>query len=211
MELFLVRHGESRNNTLPRSHHLPDPPLTELGRLQVAQLARADLWTALRPQRILSSPLWRAMATAAPLAARLGVPWQVWADLAEVHRSHPGDGQPVTELAAAFPEAEFEPGIHWPDQSGDEDPEGAVARARRVVARVASLAGVDRVALVGHGGFGQYLVRAWLGAPQDGSVELLQDNTAVHQLRFAHGRVVLVRFNDTAHLAPALGAAAAGG
>ena len=210
VDIFLVRHGESLNNTLPRDRHQPDPPLTERGRLQVAQLAHADLWASLRPQRIISSPLWRAMDTAAPLVARLEVPWLVWADLAEVHRSHPDDGRPVTELAAAFPGAVFEAGIRWPGHPGDEDPAAAGARARRVVARLADLGGVERVALVGHAGFGQYLVRALLSAPQDGSVELLHDNTAVHHLRLREGGATLLRFNDSAHLAPPFAASATG-
>ena len=210
MDIFLVRHGESLNNTLPEDQHQPDPPLTERGRLQVAQLAQADLWARWRPQRIISSPLRRAMDTAAPLVERLGVPWVVWADLAEAHRSHPDDGHSLLELAAAFPRAAFEPGIHWPGHPGDEDPAAAGARARRVAARLAGLRGLERLALVGHAGFGQYLMRAWLWAPQDGSVQLAHDNTAVHHVRLREGRALLLRFNDCAHLGTPLGTAAAG-
>lgn len=202
MELYLLRHGESVNNILPEDRHVPDPELTELGQAQAARLARAT--APLAPHVVVSSPLLRSLQTAAPLAAALpGVPWVVWADVAEAHRAHPSDGQPVEGLRLRFPAAEFEPDIQWPGYPGAETPEAVGRRAERLLARLCAAypAAQDRVAVVAHGGLNQYLLRACIGARQDGAVAITQDNCCINHLWFEADQVRLVRINDVRHLA----------
>jgi broad specificity phosphatase PhoE len=203
VDVWLLRHGESVNNTLPRAEHRPDPELTEVGRRQAAELAAAV--APLRPHAVVSSPLIRAMETARPLVAAAGVPWLVWADLAEAHRAHPGDGLPLEALRRRFPGAEFEPGMPWPGYPGEETPQQAAARAARVWTRLRALAeGFGpgaRVAVVGHTGLHAYIVRECLGAPHDGSVEVVQDNAFLHHLVLEPGGGVrLVRCNVSPRL-----------
>lgn len=67
--LLLVRHAQSEWNALGRWQGLADPPLSDLGELQAAHAAgRLGGFDA-----IVSSPLQRAVATAATLAERLGI------------------------------------------------------------------------------------------------------------------------------------------
>lgn len=196
-DIYLARHGESQNNPLPEERHVPDPELTALGTFQAARLARR--LAGARPTLVLSSPLVRALATAAPLVAATGAPWVVWEDLAEAHRAHPGDGQEVAALRARFPGARFAHVAHWPGHPGSETPETALARARRLSRRLAALP-EGPIAVIGHQNINGYLLRVWLGILAQAPVRLRQDNAAIHHLRLGAGAVEWVRGNDATHL-----------
>jgi broad specificity phosphatase PhoE len=200
VELLLLRHGESVNNTLPDEAHIPDPELTEVGRRQAELLAAAV--AALAPAAVVSSPLLRALDTARPLVARCGAPWLVWADVAETHRAHPGDGQPLAALRERFPEARFEPRMRWPGHPGLESRAEAARRAERLLRRLlAEFPGDVRVAVVAHAGLNGYFLRACLGAPQDGSLQIAQHNACINRLAFEpDGRVRLISCNDSRHV-----------
>ena len=197
LEIYLARHGESTNNPLPEARHTPDPELTPLGERQA--LVLAERLVALRPALVLSSPLVRAMATAAPLVAESGAAWQVWEELAEAHRAHPQDGGEVAGLGTRFPRAAFTDTAHWPGFPGAETAADALARGRRLAARLGNLSG-GPVAIIGHQNLNSYLLRAWLGLEAHDRVRFRQDNAAVHHLRLSADGVELVRLNDGAHL-----------
>lgn len=200
LDVYLLRHAESVNNTLPAAEHIPDPPLTDLGRWQAAHLASAV--AAWRPEVIVCSPLQRSLDTAAPLFAATGVPWLCWADVVEANRAHPTDGTPVAALRGRFPAVAFEPDMPWPGFPGPETSGQAAARAERLIARLAAaFPDGARVAVVGHGRFNAFLLRAWLGSPQDGAVEIVQGNTCINHLHIGPRTVALLRYNDCAHLA----------
>jgi broad specificity phosphatase PhoE len=76
--LYLVRHGEP-SGTWTDSH---DPGLTELGRQQ-AQTA-ADRLRLLQPKQIVTSPLRRAIETAAPLSFALSMQPTIAGEVAEI-------------------------------------------------------------------------------------------------------------------------------
>jgi broad specificity phosphatase PhoE len=87
--LLLVRHGETQANVDGLLLGRADPPLTDRGRRQAAALAG---WLP-RPDRLVSSPLGRATAT----AAAFGVPVEVddrWIELDYGHL----DGRPVSSV-----------------------------------------------------------------------------------------------------------------
>lgn len=200
MDILLLRHGESVNNTLPEHAHIPDPPLTARGRAQAERLAAA--LAPLRPDVVICSPLLRSLQTAAPLAAGSGVPWLCWADVVEVNRAHPDDGQPLADLQRRYPGVDFEPGMPWPGFPGRETGDQATARADRLSRRLeAGFPAAARVAVVGHGGFNAFLLRSWLGAPQDGTVRVVQGNTCINVIRRVPGATTLLRYNDCGHLA----------
>ncbi len=70
--VILIRHGESEANRDGRSLGRADSPLTDRGRRQVAALGRALAGEPIG--RVLSSPLRRAAAAAAAVAAPHGLP-----------------------------------------------------------------------------------------------------------------------------------------
>lgn len=83
-ELFLVRHGESFSNVEGRFCATPPGPgLTERGKVQAQEACRRILQETLRPERIFSSPLRRALETAAPLCSAVEAVPAVRAQLAE--------------------------------------------------------------------------------------------------------------------------------
>jgi broad specificity phosphatase PhoE len=71
VRLFLVRHAEATANPELRYLGSRDDPLTEHGRWQAQQLARA--FAPLAPAAVYSSPLTRAIDTAGPIARVHGI------------------------------------------------------------------------------------------------------------------------------------------
>ena len=143
--LYLIRHCSS-----PSQH--PDSPLTEAGLVQAEQLA--DSLADVPFAQIVSSPYVRAMATAAPLAARLGLPVVTDARLSEFRLSTEDSPDWQDRLRATF----ADPDCVWP---GGESARTATARARAVIDTL------DRsapVAVVTHGRL-MSLLLASLGMP----------------------------------------------
>jgi broad specificity phosphatase PhoE len=83
--LYLIRHGKPASTWGDHGAD-PDPGLDELGRRQAEAAAQAllALPEALRPTRVLTSPLQRCRDTAAPFAAVLGVEAIVEPAVAEI-------------------------------------------------------------------------------------------------------------------------------
>lgn len=81
MQLILVRHGQP---TVPRTAPTGNPPLSANGHAQARHAA--DVLRTERIDRIISSGMLRADATARPLADALGLDIEVHPDLGEVDR-----------------------------------------------------------------------------------------------------------------------------
>ncbi len=82
--VYWVRHGENKANlTKELSHRLVDYPLTAKGRLQAEQTG--EYFRLLPVQAVYSSPLIRAVETAAAIAAPLGLPVLVEEDFRELN------------------------------------------------------------------------------------------------------------------------------
>lgn len=96
MDLLIIRHAlPQRVETVGRA---ADPPLSELGHVQARALAA---W--LEPEGVdalYTSPLQRALETAAPVAEALGLPAQVVDEVAEYDR-HSEEYVPIEELKAS--------------------------------------------------------------------------------------------------------------
>ena len=95
--ILFVRHGETAPNRKGLLLGRSDPPLTDRGREQADELAQR--LAALEPRAVLSSPLGRAQATAAPIAAAAGHAVEVDDRLVEIDYGE-WDGQPLADLTA---------------------------------------------------------------------------------------------------------------
>ncbi|KAK8168283.1 histidine phosphatase superfamily [Phyllosticta citrichinensis] len=110
--LILIRHAEALHNAT-QDYSLPDPPLTELGEQQSAQLGehlRANLPLAEQAELIVVSPMVRTLQT-----ATLGLRWLIergtpvhldakWQE----NSDKPCDtGSPVSALQPLFPSLDF--------------------------------------------------------------------------------------------------------
>ncbi len=204
-----MRHGESTWNHEHRIQGQLDPPLSDRGRAQAELLARR--LAQRRPEAIYASDLKRAMETAAPVGALLGMPVQPVAGLREIYLGQ-WEGLHTAELAERFPEAwagwTSEP--NWDLVPGGE---GAAAFESRVGAVLEEL--MDRhphgdAIVVTHGGVIQIALHRIVGKPSRGLFPFRISNASITVIertfdpaRFVgqrDGRLVIAGVNDVGHL-----------
>ena len=115
--LVLVRHGVTDWNREGRFQGHLDPPLGDEGRREASLVAeRLVEDSTLRPLRVISSSLGRAMETAAPIAARAGVDVEPDARLIEIGQGR-WEGRTHAELAVTTRSA-TRPGAARPASGG---------------------------------------------------------------------------------------------
>jgi broad specificity phosphatase PhoE len=153
--MILLRHGQSEFNlhyTATRiDPGIPDPCLTALGQEQAraAAIALADVGI----ERIIASPYTRALQTAAPVAAALGLPVLINPVVRERYSFVCDVGSPRSALSAAWPQHDFSviEDVWWP--TGDEPEAEVLARAALFRAEMAALPDWSRTLVVSHWGF----------------------------------------------------------
>jgi len=148
--VFLARHGESDWNAANRFQGHSDRPLTALGRRQAEALA-AELAEVAALSAIYSSPLRRALETAAVVGERIGLEPMPLEDLREVDVGA-WTGLSRSEVEARFPDA-F--GRWLAGGEGWEDGESYAAMSSRVLAallRIADAHPDEQLLVVTHGG-----------------------------------------------------------
>ena len=154
MELVLIRHAEPERVVSSRGR--ADPELTPRGREQALRTAG---WLGAEPiDAVWSSPLRRAVATAEPLAERLGLPLATDERLSEYDRDF-NDYLPVEELRATnHPRWRAMLEGRWDDFASIDLPgfRGRIGEA--LEERIAEHPG-GRVAVVAHGG----VINVWVG------------------------------------------------
>jgi broad specificity phosphatase PhoE len=163
--MILLRHGESEFNRhftpTRRDPGIVDPPLTALGRAQAERAAAALASAGLR--RIVVSPYRRALATAAPLARRLGLPLTVNPLVRERYAFVCDVGSPRSELERAWPEVDFSrlDEVWWP--AAEEPAAGLADRAALFRAEMAALPDWRWTLVVSHWGFIHAMIGEHIG------------------------------------------------
>jgi len=223
VDVLLIRHGESTNNVLWAgdrdaflAERTDDPPLTPLGAEQADRLAEHLRASGERLDRLVCSPMLRAIQTAQPVAAALGVPVEVWVEVHEhggmyVGNPHTGEGfavrpglsrTAIVELLpkALLPEAVDDDGWWRAGAEGDDVFSARIGDAlARLVDESSRAANDDVVGVVTHGAFADALLRAALGAADAASFH--HDNTGLTRLRVRESGRLDVRYvNRTPHL-----------
>jgi broad specificity phosphatase PhoE len=160
--LLLVRHGQSTWNAEGRWQGRADPPLSELGERQAADVlvvlhARAADGT--RVERLWASPLVRARRTAEIIGEGLGLEVATDTRLKEVDAGE-WTGLTRAEIEAAWPDY-LE---HQRRPPGFEDREHLAARALAALEEIAAACPGETVLVVSHGGV-IGAVERHLGAP----------------------------------------------
>jgi probable phosphoglycerate mutase len=194
MELILVRHALPERRAVADGP--ADPELSEAGRAQAEHLA--DYLSTELFDAIYSSPLRRAVQTAAPLAARLGVTPTVMDGVAEYDR-HSNEYVPVEELKATN-DPRWQQMV---DNVWDSELETRIEFVDRVTSSVDSIVAAHaggRVAVVCHGGvINAYLARV-LGVP-DSTGFFYPNYTSIHRVAASrHGHRQILTINETGHL-----------
>ena len=153
--MILLRHGQSEFNLAftqtRRDPGIVDPKLTPLGHQQAEAAAGALAGAGIT--RILASPYTRALQTAAPIAAALGLPVLIHPVVRERYAFTCDVGSPVSHLTEAFPDHDFSdlPETWWPDTH--EDADGILARAAQFRAEMSARDDWAHTLVVSHWGF----------------------------------------------------------
>lgn len=197
MELLVIRHAEPVRVTAEETGGAPaDPGLTGRGHEQARRLAA---WLAAEGvDRVVSSPLRRAVETAAPLATALGLELDIESELCEYDRA--ADSYiPVEEMRAEQDDrwlAMVEG--RWEDFGG-ENPHRFRARIVPCLDRVIAGTPGGRVAAVCHGGVINVYLAAVLGL--DRHLWFEPGYTSISRVRAARsGARSVATLNETAHL-----------
>lgn len=204
--VHLVRHGQAYDTHRPAGEPAPpNPALTPDGVAETRRLA-----ARLRPLgigRLLSSPMRRAIETAAILSESLDLPVEVWPDCYE-HRARSGYWcWGARELQRRYPALQLPPDLGDDDwYYGEERLDQAIVRADRFLnwLRDQSSSSEKRhLVVVTHGGFTGVVLARILGADpglikRKGGIDF--DNTSVTTLHVAADQVRILSFNDTSHL-----------
>jgi 2,3-bisphosphoglycerate-dependent phosphoglycerate mutase len=229
MELIIIRHAQSTNNTLadPRDRDR-DAPLTELGTRQ-AQIVAQHLATGTSRvpwksdqrgygiTRLYCSPMWRSLQTTQFIGQALGLAPEVWVDVHE----HGGiyldqgeeeglvgyPGKTRQEILAEFPHYVLPEGITeqgWWNQ-GYEDVTALRERAIRVAEelRKRAIEEEERIAVVSHAGFINALLKALLNQWPIYHFWYHHYNAAISRIDFHSDDHLEVQFlNRVDHLPP---------
>jgi probable phosphoglycerate mutase len=197
MELVLVRHAEPVRIGPDESDGGPaDPQLTTRG---LDQAARLGTWLAGEPvHHVVSSPLRRAVETAAPVAAAHGLETEILGGLREWDASSE-HYIPMEELREAKDD-QWQAMVEgrWEDYGG-ENPERFRARIAPTLNAVIEAHPGETVVVVCHGGVINVYLAALLGLEQ----HLWFDPayTSMSRVRAARsGARSLASLNETAHL-----------
>lgn len=215
MQLYLVRHAESQNNARPIEQRVEDPPITELGHQQAGCLAQ---WLQSLPiDRLITSPVRRALQTTRYVADATGQHVHVWADIFEeggIYRGHGPDaaeGGPglsraevIRHVAESEERCTLDDSIHetgWWDRDR-ETPEEAHHRAARVKHRLVETFGGSgsTVVAVIHADFKRRMLSHLLGDAVDALALGHLRNTGVTKLDYDGRTWRLESFNSISHL-----------
>lgn len=200
--------------------------MTDLGRRQAELLARflnrpgapdGDLHNVngFGLTHLYCSLMLRAVETGTIIARELGLPLVAWKDLHEVGGIYLVDeesGQPVglpgkgrLYFEQHYPNLILPEGIEdgWWNRPFEERDQ-APARAARVWDELLARHGGtdDRVALVSHGGFYNYLLAAIIGLPERGGVWFSLNNAAITRIDIVDGRISVAYTNRVDFLLP---------
>ena len=182
MQLFIVRHGQSTGNIT--NADVPDAELTPLGRQQAREAGSRLAGEGIT--HVLCSPLVRALHTATEVAKACAIgEISVMPELQETRRSvHRGFGR--SELLQRFPLAQFPHTIEgdgW--DHGGETYESGLERGFSAIAALRSCyRAQDRLAVVSHGAFINYLLRALLHIPASRHIWFIVNNCSITNIRF---------------------------
>ncbi len=179
--IILVRHGETAWNAQRRVMGDSDIALSEVGQGQAA--AAAVLLRDLKPSRIVSSPLARALQTAAIIGAELGIGCETDTDLEEV-RYGDWSGKTYAEIAG---DPRFERLLKDPE--GARTPGGETIREvqERGLRAIERLSDGTTTLVVSHGDILRTIVAHYLCVPLRRFRRIRIDNCGISAVALADG------------------------
>ena len=191
-ELLLIRHAEAEHPQPATVVEVKDVDmsLTERGRAQAHRLA--ERVAVRKPNAVYSSPLKRAMQTAAPIGDAAGLTVLADERLREVEIANVGPVslQDLAEIAIAHG--------GWSHLPGTEPSASVRSRMSETLADIVRSHPGERVAVVSHAGTINAYLSAILNLDKD--FFFPAGNTSITVVRARDSRRLIVTVNDTAHL-----------
>ncbi len=200
IDVIAVRHGETDWNRIRRLQGHTDIALNETGIEQAVRLAKA---LAAEPiAAIHSSDLGRALATAQPVAAGLGLPVTTHVGLRERHYGSL-EGLTYAEIEARFPEeAERMRGrdamSRFPNGESQQEFFDRAVGAFTSIADAASHSAAPgtKILVVTHGGVLDMLYRAATGQPLGEERRAAIPNAVINRLRYENRRFTVTAWAE---------------
>ncbi len=205
LRLWLIRHGQSTWNAARRLQGRADPPLSELGRWQARRVAETLTARVEHPLALYSSDQRRAMETAEPIAAALGLTIHPDPRLRE-HDMGEATGRTWEEVLEKYPhllEIDAAGKSVLPHLPGAEPPEAARARITDVFDEIVARHGAEggEVIVVAHGGVFRTYLGHILGLPDLPTLTLRFGNASITILeQNEHGNFYIAVLNERCHL-----------
>jgi len=185
--VFLARHGETEWTVTRRHTGSTDVPLTDAGELQAVELGQ--LLTGVEPDRVLSSPMRRALDTAR-LAGFEDQVEQV--DALREFDYGEYEGLTSDQIRAKRPDWDlFRDGC-----PGGETPEQVAARVKPLLDEIVTAG--RRVILFGHGHCLRILAATYLGLPPSNARYLFLDTASLSLLGSEHSWPAIRHWNQVA-------------
>ena len=194
-----MRHGQSTWNYERRIQGQLDPPLSEEGRRQAAQLGRR---LAGRPfAGFYASDLKRAFETAQVIGEAVRIEPEPMAGLREIYLGE-WEGLRTEDLAGRFPEvwASWTKEPDWNLVPGGERAAEFEARVSAALDSIFARHAEGDVLVVTHGGVIQIALHHVVGRASRGIFPFRIQNASVSLLEKRNGRVVVSGVNDIGHL-----------
>jgi broad specificity phosphatase PhoE len=183
--VFLARHGETEWTVTRRHTGSTDVPLTDAGELQAVELGQ--LLTGVEPDRVLSSPMRRALDTAR-LAGFEDQVEQV--DALREFDYGEYEGLTSDQIRASRPDWDlFRDGC-----PGGETPEQVAARVKPLLDEIVTAG--RRVILFGHGHCLRILAATYLGLPPSNARYLFLDTASLSLLGTEHSWPAVRHWNQ---------------
>lgn len=198
--LFLVRHGETKWNTLGKFQGCTDIDLSDEGIMQ-ANLLKERMENSF--DFIYSSPLKRAHDTAKIICSNMDIKPQIETSIREINFGE-WEGLTIKEIKELYPE-NFEvwrtDELIGPIVGGDLSIKMASIRAKESILKIVTNHKGKRIVIVAHGG----IIKAGLIGLFDWKMtmyhQIILGNTSICKLSFNDNlKPVIVSLNDTSHL-----------
>ena len=198
MKIYLVRHGETLWNKEEVFRGRKDIPLNDTGMIQAEKVGAH--FAGITLARIVSSPLQRAVQTAAAIGRTSGLPVETMEELADINFGI-WEGLSLRVVEERYPD-QFDLWKRFPQKlqvSGGETLAMVRERASGSLAKLASFED-GAIALVTHRVICKMIVLSSLNIGDDHFWDLLYDPASVTLLEGQPGSFTLVFSNDTCHL-----------
>ena len=200
-KILLIRHGHVEGIKPERFRGRAPLPLTARGRDEAAAVARrvARSW---KPSRVYTSPMGRAVDTAAAIASACAVAApEACADLNDIDCGvwqfktfTDAKAEDPALFAAWFATSHL---VRFPNGESLQD---LGARAANALRLVLARHPADTIVLVSHDSLNRALLLQFLGLPLSSYWRLEQSPCCINEIDIADGNTSIQRLNETGHL-----------